>query len=74
MGNEQWIDCQVFPGMFSDERAVQVGKDSYFVDANVVRSGRDHAGKLRVIVVEGAGGKKWAILPTNMRDSIPYSG
>ena len=36
MKKEQWIECRVSPGMFRDERVVEVSGRSFFVDEKSV--------------------------------------
>jgi hypothetical protein len=67
---QQWIQCRVYPGMFSDERAVEIDGRSFFVEEKSVRRvAADHSGEVLVTIVE-SDGHKWAVLPTNTRESI----
>lgn len=69
--DQRWIPCRVGPGMFSDERMVEVSGRSFFVDARNVRDSRDSdLGEVHVTVVD-IDGEKWAIIPTSTRESIP---
>jgi hypothetical protein len=57
--------------MFSDERAVEVDGRSFFVHEKSVRNVKDdESGEVLVTIVEREG-HQLAVLPTNMRDSIP---
>ena len=69
--SKKWIECRVTPGMFSDERTVEVRGRSFFVEKNVVRSEKNGSGQVEVIIVE-KNGEKWAVLPTPTRESIFY--
>jgi hypothetical protein len=65
-----WIECRVSPGMFSDERTVEVGGRSFFVEEGAVRNvGPDGRGEVEVTVVE-RDGKRWAVIPTNTKESV----
>lgn len=67
---EMWIPCRVHRGMFSDERAIEISGQSFFVDEKSVRQVRaDHSGEVLVTIVE-TDGHKWAVLPTSMRESV----
>jgi hypothetical protein len=66
----EWIECRVSPGMFSDERAVELGERSFFVDEGAVRNvGQDGRAEVEVQLVE-RGGEKWAVLPTSSRETV----
>ena len=68
--NKVWMRCQVSPGMFSNERTVEVEGRYFFVEAASVRNvGADGWGELEVTVFEREG-RKWAVIPTNYRDSV----
>ncbi len=72
----QWIPCRIYPGMFSDERAVEVGDRSYFVSQNDVKGASrvdGAAGQLRVKRVQ-IHGQPWVELPTTEVDTVPYEG
>lgn len=66
---QQWIPCGVSPGMFSDERVVEINDRTFFVNEKSVRSveGRD---EVEVTIVE-RDGQKWAVLPTSAREMVP---
>lgn len=69
--NKQWIACGVSPGMFSDEREVEVNDRSFFVHEKSVRNVTDDGrGEVEVTIVE-RDGQKWAVLPTNTRETVP---
>lgn len=61
--SEQWIDCLVSKGMFSDERVVTIGENSVFIDASHVRGEIDKIGKVRAFISCWEG-KKWAKIPS----------
>ncbi len=67
---KQWFKCRVHPGMFSNERIVEMGGRDHFVAERSVRNEKDGRGEVEVKVVEYKG-EKWAVLPTNYSDSIP---
>ena len=67
---KQWIECQVFPGMFSNERTVEVGSRSFFVEEGSLRNVKDEAGEVEVTIIE-IEGKEWAVMPTSTRESFP---
>ena len=57
--------------MFSDERAVEVSGQSFFVHEKSVRNVKeDRSGEVLVTIVE-TDGHKLAVLPTNMKDCVP---
>ena len=65
-----WMRCQVSPGMFSDERTVEVEGRYFFVEEVSVRNvGADGWGELEVTIIE-RDGHRWAVLPTNYSDSV----
>lgn len=68
--NQQWIDCAVAPGMFSDERAVEVRGQWFFVDARCVLQVEDRGPALLVADVFEADGLRWAALPTTDRACV----
>ena len=69
---KQWIECRVSPGMFSDERAVEVGGRSFFVDEKSVRNAQeDGRAEIEVLIVLREDGEKWAVLPTRFREAVP---
>ena len=67
---KQWLKCRVYPGMFSNERIVEIGERDFFVEEKSVRNEKDGHGEVEVRIFE-MNGKKWAALPTNYSDSIP---
>ncbi len=68
---KQWIGCRVSPGMFSDERAVELGGRSFFVDENAIRNEQaDGRAEVEVRIVVREGGEKWAVLPTSSREAV----
>jgi hypothetical protein len=74
---EQWLLCEIFKGMFSDELAIKylpVGSTnpvSVFVPKNLVE-GDINLGKGKVLVsVFSRGENKWAVLPSSQRTEIP---
>lgn len=67
---KQWIKCQVYPGMFSDERVVEVGDREFFVEVNSLRNVKGEAGEVEVGVVE-IDNHEWAVMPTRMVEMIP---
>ncbi len=67
--NKRWIGCQVSPGMFSDERAVEVGGQAFFVEERVVRNVENGRGEVLVCIIEKEG-QKWAVMPTSTRESV----
>jgi len=71
MDNYIELECAVFPGMFSDERVVQLcgHDDAFFVsEAAVHKRGQKHF--LKAFVFE-CHGTKWARLPTDYGRCIP---
>ncbi len=66
----KWIQCRISPGMFSDERTVEVDDRAFFVNKASVREEGDGNGCVEVKVVE-VDGQKWAVMPTSTRESIP---
>jgi hypothetical protein len=66
---ERWIACRVYPGMFSDERAVEVGDQSFFVNQDDVRDGADNAGQVKVTIIE-IDGREFAVIPTSTRETV----
>lgn len=67
---KQWIECRVSPGMFSDERAVELCERSFFVEKKSIRHEQnDGRAEVEVLIVERAG-KRWAVLPTNFRETV----
>lgn len=74
---EQWLECQLDKGMFSDEMAVTYpasGKiqKSVFVSAAVVKGSAGQRGKVRVRVIRRDGGFM-AILPSSTQDIVCIS-
>jgi hypothetical protein len=69
-GTKRWVPCRVYPGMFSNERTVEVLGRSFFVEEKSVRNVTDDQGELEVMIVE-IDGREWAVIPTNTRDTIP---
>ena len=67
---KQWLECRVYPGMFSDERIVGFGDRSFFVEEKSVRNEKDGHGEVEVRIFE-MNGEEWAVIPTNYSDSIP---
>jgi len=72
---EQWLRCNIFKGVFSDEVTVQIqpkeGKPSAFiVSRDQVVGEYDRAGQVRVRVYQ-EGSTSWAVLPTDNRTIIP---
>ena len=70
MASKKWIACGVSPGMFSDERLVEVNDRTFFVDEGSVRNVKEGHGEVHVTVFE-IDGKPWAMLPTNTRETVP---
>ena len=68
MKEEQWIECRVSPGMFRDERVVEVSGRSFFVDEKSVRKEQGHFEVLVTIIQTN--GHKRAVLPTRLSESI----
>lgn len=67
----QWIPCRVSPGMFRDERAVELGGRSFFVEQRSVRNElADGRAEIEVLLVERDGGERWAVLPTSSRETV----
>jgi hypothetical protein len=62
---EKWLRCNVFKGMFSDERVVKVGGgQSFFVHRDkIIEEGENHKGKVRVRLFE-TDNAFWAVMPT----------
>jgi hypothetical protein len=70
VNEKRWIRCRVRPGMFSDERTVEVEGRSFFVEPRSVRNTEpDGTGEVEVTIVRD-GNREWAVLPTNYRDSV----
>ena len=68
---KRWLRCEVSPGMFSDERTVQIDGRSFFVDQQVVRNVDEKGlGEVEVMIVEEAD-QRWVVMPTNTRESFP---
>ena len=69
---KQWIECRVSPGMFSDERAVEIGGRSFFVDEKSIRNAQpDGRAEVEVVILVREDGKRWAVLPTSSREAVP---
>jgi len=71
---EQWLDCQLEKGMFSDEIAVTypaIGdvKKSVFVPRSSVKGTAGERGKVRVLIVR-RGSKTLAVLPNSHKDIV----
>lgn len=67
---KRWIRCRVTPGMFSDERTIEIAGRSYFVDERWVRNvAADGAGEVEVTIVRDDG-CEWVVLPTSDRESF----
>jgi hypothetical protein len=69
---EAWISCRVRPGMFSDERVVEVSGRSFFVEVGAVRQTSGDEGEVRVQIFD-TNGKRRAVLPTRMSESVELS-
>ena len=68
--NKQWIPCNVAPGMFTDERAVEVEGRWFFVEARYVQAAqRTGPGLLEVVLFE-EGGNRWAMIPSCYREAV----
>jgi hypothetical protein len=74
---EQWLNCDIFKGMFSDELAIKylplgsTNPVSVFVPKDMVR-GELSEGRGRVLVTVFVRGEyKWAVLPSSQRMEIP---
>ena len=67
---KQWLRCRIYPGMFSDERIVEIGERSYFVQEESVRNVKDGHGEVQIRIVK-INGVEWAELPTNYSDTVP---
>jgi hypothetical protein len=67
---KQWFKCRIHPGMFSDERIVEIGERDFFVEEKSVRNEKDGYGDVEVRIFE-MGGTKWVELPTNYSDAVP---
>ena len=72
---DQWLKCNVFKGMFSDELAVKVrqtegGFAAFFVPKSLVEGSIDHEGKVRVRVFH-EGPTAWAVIPAENAPTIP---
>lgn len=65
-----WLDCQVFPGMFSNECIVEYQGRSYFVENTAVQKTKDNKGKVLVAIIE-INGQKWGVMPTCNRETVP---
>ena len=66
---KKWIPCRVFPGMFSDERTIEIGDQSFFVDEKTIRN--EHAGLAEIEVeIVRVDGQKWAVLPTSTKETV----
>jgi hypothetical protein len=67
-----WLHCKVINGMFSDESVIEVsvGKilRSFVVPRNTLS--QQPPNRVKVDVLPGAG-VRWAVLPTDYRESIP---
>ena len=68
--NQEWIPCRVYPGMFSDELVVEIGDRSFFVSCDAVRKHEGDRGEVLVTIVE-VDGRKWAVVPTSTRETVP---
>lgn len=68
-----WLNCKVLPGMFSDESVIQVSVGNLSRSFIVPKSALEPSGspdRIRVDVFSSSD-TRWAILPTDYRDSIP---
>ena len=75
---EQWLDCQLDKGMFSDEVAVTYPPEgqavlSVFVPLNTVKGAVGSRGKVKIIVESRVDGNIVAILPSAQRDVVVVS-
>ncbi len=71
---QQWLNCSVAKGMFSDELAVTYKplsgpETSVFVPQGLVESDSNNVGRVRVEVFK-TGTKTWAVLPSESRDEV----
>jgi hypothetical protein len=68
---EQFLKCQIYKGMFSDELAIKVtskrGDTSFFVPKNLVQESR---GTVKVRVYR-EGQTSWAVLPDENQTAVP---
>jgi hypothetical protein len=68
---EQFLKCQVYKGMFSDELAIKVsskrGDASFFVPKNLVQ---ESEGRVKVRVYR-EGQTSWAVLPDENQTAVP---
>ena len=72
---EAQINCIVYPGMFSDELAVELGGSVFFVpSSNVIVDGDPDKdgiqGRLKVQVMEYEK-KWWIVVPSDNRPELP---
>ncbi len=69
--SEHWLHCQIFKGMFSDERAMKYDGLSFFVPQSKVRT-KDQSEQGEVLVKTFSEGSEcFAVLPTEYRAIIP---
>ena len=68
---KEWIECRVSRGMFSDERTVELGGRLFFVDEKSIRNEtEDASAEVEVVVLEKPSGERWAVMPTNSRETV----
>ncbi len=69
MGSEVFVECEVSPGMFSDELVVQVAGREYFVPKDRVRSGGHGRSSVRAKLIKDNDGE-WVVLPTEYGETV----
>lgn len=69
MVQEIFVECEVSPGMFSDEVVVQVAGREYFVPKDRVRPNGQGRGAVRAKLVKDGDGE-WVVLPTEYAETL----
>ena len=77
--SEQWLRCDIFKGMFSDELAIKYSPPgstypvSVFVPKDLVQGDLTQGrGQVKVMVFR-RGESSWVVLPSSQRTEIPVS-
>lgn len=71
---QQWLNCSIVKGMFSDELAVTYkplsgSETSVFVPKRLVETGPNNVGRVMVEVFK-SGTQTWAVLPNESREEV----
>jgi hypothetical protein len=66
---EVFVECDVSPGMFSDELVVQVAGHEYLVPKERVRSNGSGGSAVRAKLVTDNDGE-WVVLPTEYGETV----